>query len=264
MPWAALSYRLLGCFEVRRDGVPVPEDAWERPMAARLVRFLLVHRGATVAEDRVLEAFWPGRPPAAGHRCLAVAVSQARRVLGEPVLLAGDRTYALEVRPGDTVDADEFERAAAVACSAGDSAALAAAAGLWTGEPLPGDRYADWAGPRRDDLVDRYREVLAARADAELRAGDAAAALRSARSLLALDPLDEGAHRRAMQAHAALGRRVRALEQYAACRRLLVEQAGLEPSRETAALQAEILGGGVNEPRVAPDPGPRHALASIG
>jgi DNA-binding SARP family transcriptional activator len=250
MPWAALSYRILGRFEVRRDGVPVAEDAWKRPMAARLVRFLLVHRGATVAEDQILEGLWPGRPPAAAHRCLAVAASQARLVLGEPVLHAADRTYTLEIRPADRVDAEDFERAAGVACGAGDRAALAAAAGLWTGEPLPADRYADWAGPWRDDLVDRYREVLTARADAELRERDAAAALRSARALLALDPLDEGAHRRAMQAHAALGRRVRALEQYAACRRLLVERAGLEPSGETTALQAEILRGA------------RHALAS--
>jgi DNA-binding SARP family transcriptional activator len=232
MPWAQLTYRLLGQFEVRRDGRPVDEDAWERPMAARLVRFLLVHRRTTVTEDLALEAFWPGRPPAS-----------ARRVLGVPVLTATERTYALELRPGDAVDADAFERGAATARRDGGRRALAAAAALWTGDPLPGDRYADWAAAWRDDLVDRYREVLAALADAELRAGDAAAALRAARRLLVLDPLDEAAHRRAMQAHAALGRRVRALEQYATCRRLLVDSAGLEPSRETAALQAEILSG---------------------
>jgi DNA-binding SARP family transcriptional activator len=243
MPWAQLTYRLLGQFEVRRDGRPVDEDAWERPMAARLVRFLLVHRRTTVTEDLALEAFWPGRPPASARRCLAVAASQARRVLGVPVLTATERTYALELRPGDAVDADAFERGAATARRDGGRRALAAAAALWTGDPLPGDRYADWAAAWRDDLVDRYREVLAALADAELRAGDAAAALRAARRLLVLDPLDEAAHRRAMQAHAALGRRVRALEQYATCRRLLVDSAGLEPSRETAALQAEILSG---------------------
>jgi len=245
-PAAVLQYSVLGGFRLCRDGSPVPPDAWERPMAARIVRLLLVDRGF-VAEDQLLEAFWRDRNPVAARRCLAVSVCRCRAVLGAEWIVASERAYRLVLGPRDTVDSELFERAAAVALERlggpGRTAALERAADLWHGEPLPEDRYADWANEWRDALADRHREVLAALADAHERAGEHEAALRAARRMLAADPLDEGAHRRVMAGYAALGRRTRALEQYLRCRRELIEAVGIEPSRETSALHARILAG---------------------
>ena len=244
---AVLGYNLLGGFRLRRDGTPVPPDAWERPMAARVVRLLLVERGF-VTEDRLLEAFWRDRDPAAARRCLAVSVCRCRGVLGATAIEASERAYRLVLGPLDSVDSDLFERAAARALDRADgparTAALEHTAGLWHGEPLPEDRYSDWAQEWRDALVDRHREVLAALSDGHARAGEHEDALRAARRMLAADPLDEGAHRRVMAGYAALGRRTRALEQFLRCRRELIEAVGIEPSRETSALQARILAGG--------------------
>jgi DNA-binding SARP family transcriptional activator len=243
---AVLRYNVLGGFRLWRDGSPVPPDAWERPMAARVVRLLLVD-GGFVAEDRLLEAFWRDRDPAAARRCLAVSVCRCRGVLGAATIVACERAYRLVLGPHDTVDSDLFELAAGRALEAADAPARAAAlehaASRWYGEPLPEDRYADWAQEWRDALVDRYREVLAALSDSHARAGEHEAAVRAARRMLAADALDEGAHRRVMAGYAALGRRTRALEQFLRCRRDLIEAAGIEPSRETSALQARILAG---------------------
>jgi DNA-binding SARP family transcriptional activator len=244
---AALEYRVLGGFRLRRDGAQIAPDAWERPMAARVVRFLLVHRGS-VPEDWLLEAFWCDRDPAAGRRCLAVSLSRCRAVLRGNAIEANERAYRLVLGPRDTVDVDLFERAAAAALERapgpGRTDALARAAELWEGDPLPEDRYADWAQEWRDALADRHREVLAALADAHAGAGEHGAALRAARRMLAADHLDEGAHRRVMAGYAALGRRSRALEQYLRCRRDLIDAVGIEPARETSALHARILAGG--------------------
>jgi len=154
---AVLGYNLLGGFRLRRDGTPVPPDAWERPMAARVVRLLLVERGF-VTEDRLLEAFWRDRDPAAARRCLAVSVCRCRGVLGATAIEASERAYRLVLGPLDSVDSDLFERAAALALDRADgparTAALEHAAGLWHGEPLPEDRYSDWAQEWRDALVD--------------------------------------------------------------------------------------------------------------
>jgi DNA-binding SARP family transcriptional activator len=245
-PPAALEYRVLGGFDLRRDGHPVASAEWQRPMAARIVRFLLTQRGC-VPEDRLLEAFWPERDPEAARRCLAVSVCRCRAVLRPSAIVATERAYRLVLGPLDTVDSDLFERAAAdaLARAAGGArtAALEEAAALWQGEPLPEDRYADWAEDWRGALADRHREVLAALADGHAEAGQHDAALRAARRMLAADPLDEGAHRRVMAGYAALGRRSRALEQYLRCRRDLVETIGIEPARETSALHARILAG---------------------
>jgi DNA-binding SARP family transcriptional activator len=238
-----LQFKVLGGFGLRCGHAWVAPSEWGRPMAVRLVRFLLARRGRVVPEDELFEAFWSEGDPLAARRCLAVSLSRARAVVGTDAIEVADRAYRLTLRHGDLVDADRFERAceAALAGSARDR--LERAAALWTGEPLPEDRYADWAAPWRDRLTDRYRELLAALGDARARDRDHAGALRAASSMLELDPLDEGAHRRIMSAYAALGRRSRALEQYLRCRTALVEAAGIEPSAETARLHARILAG---------------------
>jgi DNA-binding SARP family transcriptional activator len=242
----ALEYRMLGGFGLTRDGVPVAPEAWQRPMAARVVRFLLV-RGEQVQEDLLLEAFWRDSDPAAARRSLAVSLSRCRAVLRPGAIVARERAYRLVIEADDRVDVQAFEDAAAFAlelpAGAARTDALEGAASLWTGEPLPEDRYADWTGPWRDALTDQHREVLAALADARAAAGQHGAALRVARRMLDADPLDEGAHRRVMAGYAALGRRGRALEQYLRCRRVLVDAVGIEPARETMALHARILAG---------------------
>ena len=247
----ALAFRVLGAFELRRGLWVVGEAEWKRRVAARLVRLLLCRAGEPVSEDELIEAFWPEKPVAAGRRSLQVAVSAARAVLDAPGaessrLAAAERSYRLVLLAGDSVDAHEFERAARAALVADGPArrpALAAAAELWRGDPLPEERYSDWATPWRQRLIDRYAQVLSALIDASAAAGDPGAAADVARRLVELDPLNEVAHRQLMVAYARAGRRGHALRQFLACRRALVAELGVEPGEETAALQRRVLAG---------------------
>lgn len=248
---AALAYHVFGGFRVRRGSWWVSGVEWQRPMAARLIRLLLAHRAVLVPEDLVFEALWPNRPPAAARRCLAVSLSQARAVVdplhAEPSAIeAVDHGYRIVLRDGDTVDADIFEAAvngALRATGPGRRALLEYAAALWGGDPLPEDLYADWASGWRERLTDRRLELLSTLGDVQAADGDHFAALRTARRALEADPLDEAAHRRVMSAHAALGQTRLALEQFLRCRRAMVEHLGIEPSMQTADLQARILSG---------------------
>ena len=110
-------------------------------------------------------------------------------------------------------------------------AALAAAASLWGGEPLPQERYSDWAVAWRERLTDRYAEVLAALSDEHAAAGDHLAAADAARRFVELDPLHEGAHRRLIAAYARAGRRGHALRQFLACRARAGRRAGRRARR---------------------------------
>lgn len=247
----ALAIRLLGGFEVRRGGWVVDDAAWERRVAQRLVRLLLCRGDEAATEDDLFEAFWADKTASSARRGLQVAVSAARAVLDPPGaqasrLEAAERSYRLNLRDADRVDAHDFERAAAVGLAATGVdrlPALAAADGLWAGEPLPEERYSDWAIPWRERLIDRYADVLAALADAHAQAGDHVAATRAARRLVELDPLNESAHRRLIAAYARSGRRGHALRQFLACRRALVAELGVEPGAETAELQRRVLAG---------------------
>ena len=80
--------------------------------------------------------------------------------------------------------------------------------------------------------------MLAALAEAYRRRGDHAAAVRAARALVDLDPLDEHAQRLLIGAYAAAGRRGDALRQFLECRRALVEKLGIEPGGRDAGAAA--------------------------
>jgi ATP/maltotriose-dependent transcriptional regulator MalT/DNA-binding SARP family transcriptional activator len=247
----ALRFELLGGFRVRRAGWELDEGLWERPMAVRVVRFLLISGAAVVPEDVLFEAFWPDRPTDSARQHLAVAVSRARKVLDLPgaresVIEARERTYRLRLGDRDSVDSAEFERAASAALAAAGAAranALERAAALWTGEPLPEDRYAAWSSAWRERLVTLYAQVLGALIERYAAAGRHDEVILEAQRLLEVEPLNEEAHRRLMLAFARTGRVSLALRQFLACRRALVVELGVEPSDETSRLQAKILAG---------------------
>jgi DNA-binding SARP family transcriptional activator len=69
---------------------------------------------------------------------------------------------------------------------------------------------------------------------------DRAAAMRY-EELLAGDPEREGWHRSLMKAYARLGERPLALRQYHACRTIIRDRLGVEPSEETRELYRSLL-----------------------
>ena len=246
-----LRFQLLGRFDVRRGAWRAGDGAWRRPIDARLVRLLLVNLDRPVLEDELFEALWPDLSAASARRSLQVAASRARQALDPPgaegsLIESVDRTYRLARGARDTVDAEEFQSAAEIALGAdGDErrALLERARSLWSGEPLPEERYTDWAIPYREALMDRYTGVLTALVELDESDGDHAGAAETARELVQLDPLNEGAHRALMIAYARAGRTGHALRQYLECRRTLVETLGIEPAETTSRLQTRILAG---------------------
>lgn len=252
-PSTSLALQLFGTFEARRGGWLIDDKAWGRPTAARLVRFLLVRGGEPTPQDLILEALWPDRPADSAKGQLQVAVSRARAVLDAPgsdaagsAIRFADRAYRLVLPPSDRVDTQRFAHTAAAALATegpGRRAALAGAAALWGGTPLPEERYASWSTDWREALEGTHHRVLTALAAEQLAGGDAAAVIDTAQRLVAHDPLDEAAHRLLIRAYARSGRPALALRQFLACRRALVEELGLEPSGETRGLQQAVLDG---------------------
>ncbi|MFL5891592.1 MAG: BTAD domain-containing putative transcriptional regulator [Solirubrobacterales bacterium] len=243
-------FALLGRFRITRAGWEVGRGSWGRPVDARLVRFLLLQEGELIPEDLIFEGLWAGQSPASARRSLHVAVSRARRVLdlsgvGMSMIESEGHAYRLNLDRA-SVDAKEFTAAVDAALDPGghDRAdLLERARSLWTGEPLPEERYSDWATAYRERLIDRYIAVLTELVELHGEGGHHARAADFARELVGIDPLNEGAHRALMLAYARAGRPGHALRQYLECRRALVEDLGVEPADATSGLQARILAG---------------------
>jgi ATP/maltotriose-dependent transcriptional regulator MalT/DNA-binding SARP family transcriptional activator len=245
-----LRFKLLGRFEAARGLWTVAPEDWQRPMASKLIRFLLA-KAAPVAEDEIFETFWPEKDPPAARRNLQVTISQARSVLDPPgsersVISSSERTYGVVLRDRDQIDAEDFVAAARSALAEqGDRrrSQLEQAEVRWTGEPLPEDRFEDWSIAWRERLRDLYAEVVGALLIAAREDGDTPAELRAARRLVEIDALNEEAQRALIAAYARNGRRGDALHQFLECRRALVETLGVEPSADTTRLHARVLAG---------------------
>jgi len=101
--------------------------------------------------------------------------------------------------------------------------------------------YSDWCLIRRESLRAQFIEALAFLLDACMARREWTRGLSYARRLLALDPLMENVHRAAMRCHLHNGDRPLALQQYAACERVLREELGVAPMEETRLVRQAVL-----------------------
>ncbi len=257
---------LLGGFRVERDGRPIPERAWRRSIASRLVKLLATEPAHRLHREQIQDALWSGSEPAAADNTLRKALFCARQALdagispgspstcltssGEMVELASDRVW---------IDADAFDRLAADALAHPTGAALEGALGAYNGDLLPEDRYEEWTSPRRDALAAQHTALLLRQAETLEREGAIDRAIARLRQVLERDAAQEEAHRRLMRLYALNGSRHQAFRQYQVCCHMLEEEFGAQPETATVALYHDLLAG-----RIVPYPHTAHALpASI-
>jgi peptide/nickel transport system substrate-binding protein len=235
----------------------------------RIVLAILVLRaGQPVSRDALVDALWPEDPPPSARQTVESYVSRLRRALREAGLGGAEidseaAGYRLALN-GYSVDRDEFERLAADgrdARSRGDAATAAARFGealaLWRGPALDG--LADRPALRSDAAaLDQARLlVLEAWVEAQLDLGNAAEVVAALHPEASRYPHRERLHELLMLALYRCGSQAEALEHYAAVRRRLVDELGIEPGPALRDMQERILR---QDPRL--DREPRKAPAA--
>ncbi len=256
---AVVTIRLLGRFAVDRDGQEIALRAFGGRLARQLLRLLALRHGALVPKEQIAEALWPKDPPADAIGNIEVLVSRIRGALG-------DRTM-VRTAPGGYVLADDgrcrVDAEAFVAAVQEGRARLAerpaealgwfrSALGVWRGEPLAEDTYAEWAQADRRLLCLAFLEALEGAAAATLSLMDAAGegsagpadAASWARQALAAEPLRETALLLLVRALAAAGDRAGALIAFDDYRARLASETGLEPTPQARELRQQVLTGG--------------------
>jgi DNA-binding SARP family transcriptional activator/predicted negative regulator of RcsB-dependent stress response len=227
--------RLLGGFEVARDGLRVPAEAWVRRQAHQLVALLALARDRRMHREQVAEALWPGLAwDVAGPR-LHKAAHYARRALGDPgaVVLRHELVSLYPERDDVEVDVREFTRAATRALQSGDETLATEALTWYAGPLLPEDPYEPWTeDPRRAARAQQLDLLrLLGRWD----------------DVLAEDPADEEAHLALARARAAAGDPRGALLQLERLEQALHGELGASPGAEARRLRDEL------ERRITPD-----------
>ena len=121
------------------------------------------------------------------------------------------------------------------------AATLREALAMWRGRPLADLENEPFARDPIRELDEMWLEAVELRVDADLATGRHADLVRELSALARRYPLREHIRRQLMLALYRSGRQAEALEAYAELRRTLVEELGLEPSRELRELQEAML-----------------------
>lgn len=235
---------LLGRCELRApDGRP---RAPKTRKAQALLVYLACQPGRRASRDRLAALLWPDADAQQARLSLRKALSTLRQ-LGEPSLIETDGELVLIPAGVLTTDLDQQT----------DDPDLYAGEFLQDFSVRDAPEFDDWAALERQRLREAAVRRLAEDLDARLTERQAPeAAVHMAMRLLALDPLNERAHRALMTLHARQGRPAAALKQYRTLAEALGRELSVQPEPATQALYREIAadrrGGGDLAP-TAPD-----------
>jgi len=249
-PRAEIRLVTLGKLVVLRDRVPVPGVAFARQKARALLA-ALVAAGAPVHRDALCDRLWPDLTPDRAAAALRSTLHDLRRAIApelesgdssSPILTEGD-TVRLALGERDSWDGEEILRLASGQPSAPAEVErdLARVERLYGGPFLAEWPFEDWAVPRRVEIDEAFKAVVAHLAHELVAAGKPSHAIGRYRRLLQMEPERESWHRDLMRAHAAAGERALALRQYHACRTVLRREQGIEPDLATRELYRALL-----------------------
>jgi DNA-binding SARP family transcriptional activator len=214
-----------------------------------LFAYLAGNRIRPIERGELAVVLWPdGPPPTTAETTLTGVLSRLRHVLGENVLQG--RTHPQLVLPAQArIDVELATRAiheaeTAVAIGAWPRAWISARAALHVArrEFMAGFE-APWIEQQRRLLQTVMASALECVGEAGLGLGgsEIAAAERSGRTLIAIEPYRESGYRLLMRALAARGNAAAALAFYDELRCLLRDELGAAPAADTQALHKKLL-----------------------
>ena len=242
---ASLSLYLFGSPRIEIDDEPIQLN---RHKAIALLAYLAVN-GQSYSRDSLATLLWPDSARARG--LLRRTLSDIKKYLGEGWLNLADSSVGLNPQATIWVDVIEFRRLVAkiqiltnteFSLQAEESNSLEKAVELFSEDFLAGfslrdtPEFDEWQYFQAENLRQELANVLNHLVQVSARASQFEQAIMYARRWLALDNLQEAAHRQLILLYAWSGQRNAALRQYRTCAQLLADELGVEPDEETKEL----------------------------
>ena len=255
-----MEFRVLGVVEALDDGLAVSLGG---PKQRSVLAMLLLEPNRSVSTDRLVDGLWGDDPPQHPAATLQVYVSNLRKVAGarsqpacravgaaDPAARLPARRRSRAGRPLPVRTAGRPRSHAAVqGCVAGAAVLFREALARWREAPLADLANEPLARVRGADGSRRHgRGRSKTGSTSSSRSAGTWSCSPSWRRSWARNPYRERLRRQLMLALYRAGRQADALAAYQAARQTLVEELGLEPSRELREMEAAIL---VHEPALA-------------
>ncbi|MFK3733310.1 BTAD domain-containing putative transcriptional regulator [Streptomyces sp. NPDC088090] len=255
-----MDFALLGPFEARHEGRPVPLGI--RRQERCLLALLLLEAGRAVPTARLAGLLWDGAPPPAARATLHTYVGRLRAALRPYGVTVSTRHdgYAVET-DGHTVDVREFLDLLGRAAHAGDPGERLRchdrALALWRGPLLDGTLDPERRARLGGRLAELRLTALEQRAETHLTMGLHTRVLADLAPLAAAHPDRERLVAALMTALYRDGRQAEALETYRTTRDHLAGELGIDPGPALTTLHERILAA---DPRLDRPPAPLYAV----
>lgn len=248
-----LALHLLGAPRIELNGRPV---AIGHNKAVALLVYLAVTQQYHTREA-LSTLLWSDHEPPSARREVRRMIWALNKRLGKEWLLVERESLALLPQPGLWLDVDQFRYLLRVGSSHGHPTGevcpaclepLAKAVELVRGDFLAGFTLPDspefdtWQRFETESLRRELAGALERLVQGYQGQGQEGRepAIGYARQWVALDPLQEQAHRQLMQLYARTGQSAAALRQYQLCAQVLADELGVEPALETTTLYEAI------------------------
>jgi predicted ATPase/DNA-binding SARP family transcriptional activator len=255
---ARLTISVMGELLVLIDGVPV--STFESDKVRALLIYLAVEAGRAHRRETLIGLLWPDCSKQVARHNLSQALFNLRLALGDHtakpsfLLISRDAIqfnqesdYSLDVQQfNDYFMLGEENLSQESVDSTTLLAQLEVLVNLYRGEFLQqffladSVKFEEWILGQREILHQRLMNSLTTLVDQYEQQADYVTARRFALRQLELDPWREEAHCQIMRLLALEGQRSAALAQYESCRKVLMEELGVEPSSQTRELYEQI------------------------
>jgi DNA-binding SARP family transcriptional activator len=249
VPRPGLHLALLGPPEITVDGKALEVDTRK---AIALISYLAVS-GAQATREQLADLLWPDLERERGRATLRRTLSTLRTGLSGKWLRT-DRTRVWLNGDQRSSDVDQVSELLRIDHAHGPdklcpecASGLAEAEALYRGPFMAGfylrdsSDFDDWQRQEEEHHQRNHREILDRLGLAWAAGGRFADAAEAARRRIALDPLDESAHRQLMQYLVWNGDRVGAIRQFRESAAVLDRELGVSPLPETRMLYEQIL-----------------------
>jgi TolB-like protein len=233
---------LFGQLRLEVDGVP--HKIKRRKVAALLAYLAMASRPHS--RDELAELLYPRMGRDRAYAGLRQSLSYLKSEIGDGVLKTASQSVSLVSGRGFFLDVSEFRNYISLARGTQELDHLRAAVELYSGPFLESfflpdsPNFEEWQIEMARNLSYEYCSALIRLNDLYLQQGSFDEAVRCARSIVALDRLDETAQRRLIRTFVAAGKKRDAIRQFERFRGLLNRELNAEPEEETRKLLREI------------------------
>lgn len=241
---ARLLLSLLGPFQATLDGQPA--QGFESNKVRALLAYLVTDSDRPHSRETLAGLLWPDYPDRSALSNLRSALANLRQAIGDrqaqpPFLLITRDTIQFNTASNYCLDLADLQNLPGLNVEQLEQAIAAYRGSFLEGFSLSDSApFEEWVLVKREQINRHVLDGLCRLAAHYEECGQYQRAIAYARQQLELEAWDEPAHRQLMRAMALNGQRSAALAQYETCRRLLAQELGVEPSRETTALYESI------------------------